>query len=240
MECCRSRVGTSKKVIADVKSQLIVWGKDLVVRSPWWWRVLPRYGYSFNAVQLTFLCECLQRTRSVPGSIVEVGTAAGRTALFLNNYLTAAGIEKPYIAVDTFSGFVQRDIEYEVRTRGKHEYDYHGIRGFRDNKQSWFDATMRRHKFSHVRSIRADVNDYDLRTLGTISFCLLDVDLYRPMKKALSELYESLSVGGIIVVDDASADDARFDGALQAYREFMHSIHQPEQIVHTKLGLVTK
>jgi hypothetical protein len=93
---------------------------------------------------------------------------------------------------------------------------------------------------TRVRSIRADVNEFDLRSHGAISFCLLDVDLYRPTKKALGEIYSALSPGGMLVVDDCSPDDARWDGALQAYREFMSENGKPDEIVHKKLGLVRK
>ncbi len=219
---------------------LILWAKELLVRSPLRKYVLPRYTYNFTAAQLAFLCACLDQTRDVPGNIVEVGVAGGETTLFLNNYLEAEGINKEYIAVDTFAGFIPTDIQFEVTQRGKEGSHYVGVEGFQINKQSWYDLTMRMNRVTRVRSIQADVNQFDLRTLGAISFCLLDVDLYRPMIKALRELYEVLSVGGVIVVDDCSLKDARFDGSLQAYQEFMREIGKPEEIVYGKLGVVKK
>jgi len=47
---------------------------------------------------------------------------------------------------------------------------------------------MLQNAITRVKSIEADVNQYDLRTLGPLSFCLLDVDLYRPIRKSLKEL----------------------------------------------------
>jgi len=44
----------------------------------------------------------------------------------------------------------------------------------------------------NVQFIKVDVNEFDLTTLGSLSFCLLNVDLYHPMKKAIPELYEVL------------------------------------------------
>ncbi len=224
----------------DLQTRLMILLKEAAVRSPWRRRVLPRYVYNFDAAQLCFLCEGLERTRNIAGSIVEVGVGGGETTLFLNNYLDASGIDKKYFAVDTFAGFVEKDIALEVTQRGKRETDYQGVAGFRVNKQTWYDATMQLNGVTRVQSIQADANEFDLRSLGAISFCLLDVDLYRPSKKALDELYDALSVGGIIVVDDCSAEDARWDGALQAYQEFMREIAKPEQIVFKKLGVVTK
>ena len=60
---------------------------------------------------------------------------------------------------------------------------------------------MQDNGITRVTSTQADVNKFDLRTLGPLSFVLFDVDLYRPMKKGLPELYEMLSPGGIMVLD---------------------------------------
>lgn len=214
--------------------------KELLMRSPWRNRVLPRYIYNFNPAQLCFICACLEQTRNVPGSIVEVGVGGGETSVFLNKYLDAQQIDKVYIAFDTFAGFQPDDVMYEVKARGKRASHYRGIEGFQVNKQAWYDATIKRNRITRVRSIQADVNDFDLRTLGALAFCLLDVDLYRPMKKALGELTAALSPGGIIVVDDCSRRDGRWDGSLQAYQEFMRERGQSEEIVHEKLGIVRK
>jgi ubiquinone/menaquinone biosynthesis C-methylase UbiE len=84
------------------------------------------------------------------------------------------------------------------------------------------------------------VNKYDLTTLGALCFVLLDVDLYRPMKKSLKQLYRVLTPNGIIIVDDCDSKVKAWDGADQAYKEFMQEINQPAQIVHDKLGIVRK
>ncbi|MBK8691712.1 MAG: hypothetical protein IPN17_05250 [Deltaproteobacteria bacterium] len=71
---------------------------------------------------------------------------------------------------------------------------------------------------TRTRSVQADVNTYDFGALEAPSFCLLDVDLYRPVRSVLEALYDRLPSGAIIVVDDCK-DGVAFDGALQAYRE---------------------
>ena len=99
---------------------------------------------------------------------------------------------------------------------------------------------MQHNNIFRVRSIETDLNKYDLTTLGPLSFVLLDVDLYRPMKKSLPELYEALTPDGIIVVDDCSSADIRWDGSDQAYKEFMMEIDRSPQIIHGKLGIIRK
>jgi SAM-dependent methyltransferase len=211
--------------------------KEIQFRSPFRRYFLPRYNFNFTAPQLCFLCQCLAETRDVPGGVAEIGCFAGRTTLFLNNYMDAEGIEKPYTALDTFSGFVGSDVSYEVDSRGKTREMF---ADFSANKKKWFDATMQDNGVKRVRSVEADVNRFNLSTLAPLSFALLDVDLYRPMRKALPELFGALTPGGIIVVDDCDPHEMKWDGSDQAYKEFMAEIGQTPQVFHGKLGFIKK
>lgn len=196
----------------------------------------PKYSYNFTAPQLCYLCSAISETRAVDGNILEIGCAKGETTIFIKNYMQNTGIVKPYYAIDTFSGFVQDDINYERKVRGKStKYGQ-----FRINKKKWYDGTLAQNGYPDVYSIKADINDYDLSAHEPIAFALLDVDLYRPMKKALPELYRSLASGGIIVVDDCDENDHRWDGSDQAYKEFMSEIGKEIEIVHGKLGIIRK
>lgn len=166
--------------------------KQVEFKSPFRRTFFPRFQYNFSAPQLCFLCQCIEDTRSVEGAIAEIGCADGHTTLFLNKYMDAQDIQKTYYALDTFSGFVAKDLEFEVE-RGK-TTSTPTCTAWEANDKRWFDATMYNGKISRVRSIEADVNEHDLTTLGPLSFVLLDVDFYRPMKKALPELVKSLDV----------------------------------------------
>lgn len=169
--------------------------------------------------------------------MAEIGCADGSTTVFLNKFIDAQNIHKDYYAFDTFSGFVAEDIELEVVDRGKSADLF---TGFQANKKKWFDGTMQQNNISRVRSIETDVNKYDMKTLGPLSFVLLDIDLYRPIKKALPEIYEVLSPNGIIVVDDCDSSNNPFDGSDQAYKEFMKERDLAPQIIHSKLGIIRK
>ncbi|HEX7502777.1 MAG TPA: TylF/MycF/NovP-related O-methyltransferase [Acidobacteriota bacterium] len=210
---------------------------EILFHSPWRRYFFPRYLYNFTPPQLCFLCQCIEDTAHVAGAVVEVGCSIGSTTVFLNKAMDALNIEKEYLALDTFSGFAAGDTRFEVAERGKSRDLFNA---FQVNKRKWFDDTMRRNGITRVRSIAADVNECDLTMLGPISFSLLDVDLYRPMKKGLPELYEVLSPGGIIVVDDCTSANRTCDGSEQAYREFMKERGLLPQIVLGKLGVVRK
>jgi len=148
--------------------------KDLAFHTPLRTRMGPRYQYLHTPAELAFLCRCLDETRDVPGCIVEVGCYRGDTTLYLNYHMTSEGIEKPYAAIDTFSGFTEAHLEVDVQ-RGE-DRDFHR-NSFGSNDQRWFDAAMLRSRFTRgrVRSIAADVGAFDFEQLAPIAFCLLDV-----------------------------------------------------------------
>ena len=211
--------------------------KEIQYYSPLRRWFFPRYSFQFTPPQLVFLAQCIEKTMDVTGSISEIGCAAGQTTVFLSKYMDARRIDKSYFAIDTFSGFTETDIHYEVENRGK---SYSAYTGFQVNSKKWFDFTMRQNRVSRVQSRKADVNTFDLTTLAPLSFSLLDVDLYRPTKKALPELFEVTSPGGIIIVDDCDEESSRWDGSDQAYKEFLRQIDHPIEIVHGKLGVIRK
>jgi O-methyltransferase len=211
--------------------------KELQMNSPLRRRGVPIYQLAFGPSQLQFMCQCIDATRDVEGRIAEIGCNDGRTTTYLCMYLFDTGNEKRYVALDTFTGFAPEDVEFERRHRGKRlSFEYL----FRQNKKKWFDFTMQVNNICRVESIQADVNEYELTTLGPLSFVLLDVDLYRPMRKALPELYRALTPGGIMIADDCNPNNRWWDGAYYAYLEFMEGIGQPPEIVHGKLGVIRK
>lgn len=196
-----------------------------------------RHLYNFTPRQLCFLVDCIDRTASLSGAILEVGTYRGHTAVFLNAHMTAEGIEKPYIAVDTFGGFVPAHVAQEAAERGKERFASVMRSAFSDNSKALFDRQMAWNGITRVRSIEADAAEFDYATVAPLSFALIDVDLYIPVLRALERVVPLVQPGGIVVVDDC--DPTRlYDGALQAYSEFTAAHGLPANIVHRKLGVI--
>ncbi len=193
-----------------------------------------RYGYNFSPGQLTFLVQCLDETRNVPGNVLEIGCSTGQTACFLSQHLRSLQTEKNYYCIDTFSGFTRNDVAFETDSRGKRGEDYSG---FRLNSLKWFEYTLEVNGCTNVYPIRADVNDYQFAE--PVSFCLLDVDLYRPTLHALKSLWPHLSAGGIVVVDDCTRNN-KFDGAYEAYMEFTADHGIEPNITLGKLGIIRR
>lgn len=197
-------------------------------------RLLPTYPYMFNPAQLTFLCDCLSKTAAIPGPIVEIGANAGHTTIFLGKYLDAINVSKRYICIDAFSGFMPEDIEVEVKDRAKpFNYQNH----FQDWTRELFQMTMDWNGLKNVNVIQADINVFDERSFDPPSFCLVDVDLYRPTKAGLNKFYHRMPPGAMLVIDDC-VPNSKYDGAYQAYQEFVRENGLSERYEHGKLGVV--
>lgn len=192
------------------------------------------YPYMFTPTQLAKLTELLGEASATNGCFVEAGCAYGATTVYLHRYMKERGIERRYYAIDTFSGFVADHVAYEVTSRGKPEsINDH----FRENKKAWFETSVARDGNAEVTAIQSDVTRFDFSALAPIAFCLIDVDLYQPIRAILPQIYAALAPGGIIAVDDCQPHE-KWDGALQAYDEFVQERGLPREIVAGKLGIL--
>jgi O-methyltransferase len=194
------------------------------------------YPYMFSPAQLMFLADCVTSVSAVPGSFVEVGCAYGATTVFLNKFMNDNPklVRRNYYAIDTFRSFVVEHADYEIQNRGKPSSIK---KRFKENKKAWFDKSMAVHGVKRVNSIECDATQFDLSCVAPIAFCLIDVDLYIPIKDLLPKVFSVMSSGGIIIVDDCQPDQM-WDGALQAYQEFTGERNLPAEIVLEKLGIV--
>lgn len=199
--------------------------------------VFPRWRYNFSASDLVFMCECLEEIRGVSGSVLEIGCEYGETTLFLNQYMVDRDIIRQYYCIDTFNGFTEDDINFEVEARHKFREN---LLGFRNNSKKWFERTLLDAGHESVTVFQKDVSEFDFQLVSPVSFALLDVDLYKPIEVCLPRLYKALSLGGIIIVDDCDPTDPNYDGAYYAYIEFMASNQLPVCIVGRKLGIIRK
>lgn len=212
--------------------------KRVLYRLPYGRLIAHRYTYSFSPRQLAFLIDCVDETASLGGCIVEVGCFLGHTSIWINKHMDFSGIEKPYIAIDTFDGFVPEQLAYEGVNRSKQKDLPAMSVAFRGHSKSMFDRQLQFNAITRVRSIRADAAAFDYAALGPISFALIDVDLYLPVSQALDRIYPLMQKGGIIVVDDCASNQF-YDGALQAYDEFVLRHGLERRIEHGKLGVIS-
>ncbi len=209
--------------------------RRLIFSTPLRDRITFTYPLNLTVRQLSLICQIIEKVKDVDGAIAEVGVERGITTVFINKYMDEQRIDKRYFAIDTFSGFCLEDIEGENPDLRRFYKNHH----FQVSAKKWFDYTMTHNNIKRVMSIETDVNRFDLTRLGALSFVLLDVDLYRPTKKALRELFDVLTPNGVIAVHDCDPKVIAWKGAYQAYMEFMKEIRQLAEIEYG-LGMVKK
>lgn len=162
--------------------------------------------------------------------------------------MAESGFKKRYTCVDTFDGFTDDDLSHEFRDRKNEHRWIENL--FEDNDVAWFRESLASRSITDVNIIMGDIAKVSNDQLPEkIAFCLIDVDLYQPVAAALRKIYPRLSEGGVIIVDDCWTKDRHlfvervgeaYDGAMQAYREFIAELGHPEELVETKLAVVRK
>lgn len=195
------------------------------------------YPYMFSPQQLHFMTDLIKSVKNVPGCFIEVGCYRGWTTHFFNRFMRVEQMVRPYLCIDTFAGFTVDDADYEYRNRGKPKGLYKT--SFSLNDKKWFDYSMEDRGLTNIQSFQADASTFNYAQFAPIAFCLLDVDLYHPVKNALEAVYQNMSHNGVIVVDDCKQGGI-WDGAYDAYLEFCRYRQLPVEIQQEKLGIIRK
>ena len=150
----------------------------------------------------------------VPGAFAEVGVFRGTTARLLR----ALAPERELLLFDTFKGFVEEDVQRELRN-GK-------------PKVGGWDVSLDKIKAyvgeRNTRFIPGRFPDTAGAVPADMSFALvhLDTDLYAPQLAGLQFFYPRLSRRGVLVVHDCNN---AWVGSRQALDEFFAD--KPEQPV---------
>jgi O-methyltransferase len=224
----------TEKLQPQAKSKAATAIKTIAYRTGLHRIVFYRYDYMFRPRELATLVSLVSETHGLPGPILEIGCAAGHTTVYLNQHLDDLDDSRSYYCLDTFEGFTEVDIAVEA-DRGHDPDLYRHL--FRAYRKEWFDRTMANNGVTRVTSIKTDVTEFDFGVFDQVSFCLIDVDLKRPVARALEGILPRMAPGGVIVVDDCTSG-VKYDGALDAYTEAMEQHGWPVDILHDKLGLI--
>jgi Macrocin-O-methyltransferase (TylF) len=196
----------------------------------------PSYPYCIEPMQLACIINEIERVKTIEGAMVEIGVARGMTTRFICEHIVHQGLANSthFFAIDTFSSFTPKDIEFEVGERGKHRSS---LNGFAYNDYSVWAKNFKKYPF--VTAIQADCSTFDYGSLPPIKFAFLDVDLYLPTINALPNLYHSIVSGGVILIDDVM-DNSIYDGAFQAYMEFCKRIDIEPIVIGNRCGVIYK
>lgn len=195
----------------------------------------PRWPYMFTPAQLEIMGRLLLSVKA-HGAVVEIGCNQGWTSVYFLETLKNANIERPFIGIDTFEGFLPDDLQAES-SRGHSNGSYRGY--FMTCKRRWYEHSLRKHGY-RVGAFQADAGTFDYSAHAPIAFALMDVDLYRPTLFALRRVWPSVTDGGVVVVDDCDPAHELWEGAHQAYQQFAAEVGAVPEIVAGKLGILRK
>jgi len=216
--------------------------KRIAYRSRWLnFLTRPRFPlFGMQPAQLAWLVNKMDDTRRAnkkPGAIVEVGVGLGMTTVFLLEHMKLSQDNRPYYCIDTFGGFLAKDMDFEEKQRGKRRLEMEGR--FAYNKKEVFEGNLRKAGYSNQVVVCADASTLDFSALAPIDVMLLDVDLFLPTKAVLERIMIYLNTRAYIMVDDCQPNSL-WDGSDQAYNEFMQAQARPRLMVGTKGGVFEK
>ena len=192
----------------------------------------PKYSYNLEPIQLSEIILSIEKTKELSGSICEIGVARGMTTRFICEHLKLLNYNEKFFCIDTFSSFEKEDIDFEIQNRRKSTEE---LRGFSYNNFERWKKNFE--NFNFVKPIKADIKKFDFELISPLKLVILDVDLYKPTIIALNNLKKNMVSGGIIIVDDIKNNHA-WDGAYQAFNEFVNSNSYNYRIIGTKCGII--
>lgn len=156
---------------------------------------------------------------SIEGDILELGTYKGNNAIIFADILKKEKINKKYIGIDTFNGYVDSQIEESKEKVSKENRD--ALKKIQKNKR-WLttleDVNKKIEKLKLSKWVELHKGDI-IKTLPKIekkiSLLYVDCNVYSPSFFGMEWVYHCMEEGGIICIDEH-----RKGGETQALKDF--------------------
>jgi O-methyltransferase len=215
--------------MVDVKFQLKKLARSAL--APLLYRYPP---FTLAPERLYLFLHHLIETRDVPGAVVEIGCNLGGSAIIARKMLRRLGMDKRYICIDTFDGFIETQFAADT-ARGTPAEDRTMFSG---NSRILVGKIMDQHGCDDVTLIEGDVTRLAEDDLpDPCSMVLVDVDLTEPTLVSLQRFWPRLAKGGVILVDDCAEHSSW--KARTAYERFCDSKGIPP-IYRFGMGMLVK
>jgi hypothetical protein len=170
-----------------------------------WYNNLLLSGDLSRVRKLLVRYELFKKSLKVPGDIIECGVFKGVGLMYWLKLLKifANGEDKRVIGFDTFSKFSSQLKNYEKNSAKKYikESKFKGV----DHKKLL--STIEQNGFDNCVLVKGEINNtisnFLTKNRGLrISLLNIDFDTYAGTKTVLEKLYNRVSRGGIIVLDE--------------------------------------
>lgn len=181
-----------------------------------------------------FTYELLKKTIGIPGDIVEFGTWKGSNFLFLTKMLSLLEPNSPkkVFGFDNFAGLPDPSAEdgtYAATQSGK----------YKGNEEILRQAITLFGLDSRIQLVVGDAlvtipNFKSENKESIFSFCYLDFDLYEPTIAALELIEDSISVGGVIVFEEALT--VEWPGETLAMKEYLRNTNKKFRMLSNTLS----
>jgi hypothetical protein len=168
-----------------------------------------------------FAYEALKRTLNIPGHIIEFGVWHGSNLLFMAKLLKmfSPNTHKQVIGFDNFAGLpspADVDGDFAKDAVGKYKGNLETLRAAIDlyELDGWVELV--------IGDANQTIPEFEKdRPESLVSLAYIDFDLYEPCATALKFLSNRLTVGGVIVFDEAVCRN--FPGETVALLEFLET-----------------
>ena len=150
--------------------------------------------------------------RTVPGDLVETGVWRGGSTIFMRAMLKVLNVTDRIVwAADSFEGLPEPDAEkYPVEARSfksaaMTKYYNHLAVGLDEVKRNFAAYGMLDDQVKFLKGWFKDT--LPAAPIGAIAVLRLDGDYYESTRDALTNLYDKVSPGGYVVIDDYGEDN---------------------------------
>jgi len=159
--------------------------------------------------------------REVPGAIVETGGGRGGCCAFMAHCSERNGSNRDVWLYDSFEGLSEPEEKDFKGSKKDPERIRKGYLAIGKEVAEEAIAMMNLKQPEKVHIVEGWIEDTLPKTkeqIGPISIIRLDVDLYEPTKYTLEQLFDQLSPGGYVVLDDYE----NWAGSRRALFEFFY------------------
>ncbi len=147
----------------------------------------------------------------VPGNLIEAGVWRGGASIFMRGVLKVYGVtDRQVWAADSFEGLPKPDaeqfpLEAKVQSGPVMQKLYHNLAASLQDVQRNFAAYGLLD--DQVKFLKGWFKDtLPTAPTGPLSLIRLDGDFYESTRDSLNALYDRLSIGGFIIIDDYGQD----------------------------------
>lgn len=168
--------------------------------------------------------ECLKD--NIPGDLIETGVWRGGATIFMKGVLKANGInDRKVFVADSFEGLPMPDPNrYPIDINDKH-YTLNFIKVSKEEVENNFKAynLLDRNVIFIKGFFENSLKNAPIKKLALLR---IDADMYSSTIQVLEQLYDKVSVGGFIIIDDYT-----LPGALAAVQDFRNKRKITDKIV---------